>query len=55
MDNISLMNYWITSSDRDYESMRKNFEVNQYTWALFIGHDNIEEVRAWLKQLLVEK
>ena len=27
MDNIELMQYWINSSDRDYESMKKNFEV----------------------------
>ena len=44
LDNISLMNYWITSSDRDYESMKKNFEVKQYTWALFIGHLSIEKL-----------
>ena len=28
MNNIDLMNYWIKSSDRDYESMKKNFETN---------------------------
>ena len=38
------MNYWITSSDRDYESMIQNFEVKQYTWALFIGHQSIEKL-----------
>lgn len=44
MDNISLMNYWITSSDRDYESMIKNYEIKQYTWSLFIGHLTIEKL-----------
>ena len=44
MDNISLMKYWIESSDRDYESMKKNYEVGQYTWALFIGHLTIEKL-----------
>ena len=44
MDNISLMNYRITSSDRDYESMIKNYEVEQFTWALFIGHLTLEKL-----------
>lgn len=44
MDNINLMEYWINSSDRDYESMKKNFEVKQFTWALFIGHLTIEKL-----------
>lgn len=44
MDNINLMEYWITSSDRDYESMKKNFEIKQFTWALFIGHLTIEKL-----------
>ena len=44
MNNIDLMNYWIESSDRDYESMKKNFETKQYTWALFIGHLTIEKL-----------
>ena len=44
MNNIDLMNYWIESSDRDYESMKKNYETKQYTWALFIGHLTIEKL-----------
>ncbi len=44
MNNIDLMNYWIKSSDRDYESMQKNYETEQYTWALFIGHLVIEKL-----------
>lgn len=44
MDNINLMKYWIESSDRDYESMKKNFEIKQFTWALFIGHLTIEKL-----------
>ena len=38
------MNYWIENSNRDYESMKKNFETKQYTWALFIGHLTIEKL-----------
>ncbi len=44
MNNIDLMNYWIESSDRDYESMKKNYETKQFTWALFIGHLVIEKL-----------
>lgn len=44
MNNIDLMNYWIESSDRDYESMKKNYETKQYTWSLFIGHLTIEKL-----------
>ena len=44
MNNIKLINYWIESSDRDYVSMKKNFETEQYTWALFIGHLVLEKL-----------
>ena len=44
MNNIDLMNYWIKSSDRDYESMIKIYESKQYTWALFIGHLVLEKL-----------
>ena len=44
MDSLSLMKYWITSSDTDYEKKKKNYEVKQYTWALFIGHLTIEKL-----------
>ena len=44
MNSVDLMNYWIESSDRDYESMKKNFETEQYTWTLFIGHLTIEKL-----------
>lgn len=44
MNSVDLMKYWIESSDRDYKSMKKNFETEQYTWALFIGHLTIEKL-----------
>lgn len=34
MNSQDLIKFWLKSSDRDYESMIKNYEVNQYTWAL---------------------
>ena len=44
MNAKELQKYWIESSDRDYESMLKNFESAQYTWALFIGHLTLEKL-----------
>lgn len=44
MDNIDLMNYWITSADRDYETMQIMFENNRNTWCLFLGHLVIEKL-----------
>ena len=44
MNSIDLMNYWVKSSDRDYESMKKNLETEQYTWSLFIGHLMLEKL-----------
>lgn len=44
MNSQDLIKFWLESSDRDYESMIKNYEVNQYTWALFIGHLVLEKL-----------
>lgn len=44
MNSHDLVNYWLESSDRDYESMLKNYESKQYTWALFIGHLILEKL-----------
>ena len=44
MNNIDLMNYWIESSDRDYDTMNILFEKEKYTWSLFVGHLVIEKL-----------
>ena len=44
MNSKELVRFWIDSSDRDYESMMKNYESKQYTWALFIGHLVLEKL-----------
>ena len=44
MNKIELMKFWLESSDRDYESMIKNYETKQYTWSLFIGHLVLEKL-----------
>lgn len=44
MNNIDLMNYWIDSSDEDYEAMKVLFNNHKNTWCLFIGHLVIEKI-----------
>ena len=44
MDNINLMEYWLNSADRDYETMKIMFENKRNTWCLFLGHLVIEEL-----------
>lgn len=44
MNSKELVEFWIQSSDRDYESMLRNYEAKQYTWALFIGHLVLEKL-----------
>lgn len=44
MESRDLVRYWLESSDRDYESMLKNYETKQFTWALFIGHLVLEKL-----------
>ena len=44
MNNIDLMNYWIESSDSDYETMKILYKNKKNTWCLFIGHLVIEKL-----------
>lgn len=44
MDNINLMDYWINSSDSDYDTMKVLYENKKYTWSLFLGHLVIEKL-----------
>ena len=52
MNNIDLMNFWIESSDNDYNTMQVLFKNNQNSWCLFIGHLVIEKL---LKALYAKK
>ncbi len=52
MNNIDLMNYWIDSSDEDYDTMKVLFKSHKNTWCLFIGHLVIEKL---LKALYSKK
>ena len=44
MNNTDLMNFWIESSDEDYNTMKVLFENNKNAWSLFIGHLVIEKL-----------
>lgn len=44
MTNIELMNYWIKSSEKDYDTMNVLYENGKNTWCLFIGHLTIEKL-----------
>ena len=44
MDNIKVMEYWINSADRDYETMKIMLENKRNTWCLFLGHLVIEKL-----------
>ncbi len=44
MDNISLMEYWLNSAEKDYDTMKVMYENKKNTWCLFIGHLVIEKM-----------
>ena len=44
MNNIDLMNYWIRSSDKDYDVMLDLKEKHRNTYALFFGQLLIEKL-----------
>ena len=44
MNNIDLMNYWIESSDEDYDTMLYMKKGKRNTWCLFLGHLSIEKL-----------
>ena len=44
LDNISLMKYWLNSSENDYDAMQVMFQNKKNTWCLFLGHLVIEKL-----------
>jgi len=52
MEKSALIEYWIKSSDKDYQAMIHLWEKGDFTWALFIGHLVIEKL---LKAVYVKK
>lgn len=47
-----ITNHWISTSDRDYETMMHLFEKKDFHWALFIGHLVVERL---LKAAVVKR
>lgn len=39
-----LINYWIESSDDDFNTMIDMFNSKRYSWSLFIGHLMVEKL-----------
>lgn len=39
-----LMQYWLESSDDDYETMEALYASNRYNWTLFVGHLMVEKL-----------
>jgi len=44
LDKQKLIDYWITSSDEDIDTMITLFENKKYSWSLFLGHLAIEKL-----------
>ena len=44
MNNIDLMNYWIESSEEDYDTIMYMRAGKKNTWCLFMGHLVIEKL-----------
>lgn len=44
MNNIDLMNYWIESSDEDYNVMNVLYQSKKNSYCLFFGHLVIEKL-----------
>ena len=44
MDNLNLMEYWLNSSDEDYNVMQYLYKGNKNSYCLFFGHLVIEKL-----------
>ena len=44
MDRSELIQYWVETSNQDYNTMLHLFESKDYAWCLFIGHIVIEKL-----------
>lgn len=44
MDSVNLIEYWVKSSDNDYDTMKIMYQNKKNTWSLFIGHLVIEKL-----------
>jgi len=44
LDVQNIIDYWIESSDKDYQTMLDLFNTKNYGWSLFLGHLVIEKL-----------
>ncbi|MGC8554069.1 MAG: HEPN domain-containing protein [Candidatus Acidulodesulfobacterium sp.] len=44
MTKDEIINFWVESSDKDYESMQNMYKIKEYSYALFVGHLVIEKL-----------
>lgn len=44
INNVNLVNFWIESSDEDYNVMNVLYRNHKNSWCLFIGHIVIEKL-----------
>jgi HEPN domain-containing protein len=52
MDIGKIIEYWGSTSDRDFRSMNRMLKSGEYVWALFVGHLTIEKL---LKAIYVKQ
>jgi HEPN domain-containing protein len=53
IENIdALIDYWISSSNQNFQTMENLLETKDYNWSLFIGHLVIEKL---LKAIYIKK
>ena len=52
LNTKKIIEYWTSSSDKDFRTMMNLFDSKDYNWALFIGHLVLEKL---LKALYVKK
>jgi len=43
-DKQKIIDYWVTSSDDDFDTMMAMFATRRYSWSLFVGHLVIEKL-----------
>ena len=44
MNKDTIIESWISSSDKDFETMNDMYKTQHYDWALFMGHLSIEKL-----------
>ena len=52
MNKIEIINFWIESSNEDYQTMLNLLLSEDYSWSLFMGHIVIEKL---IKALYVKR